>query len=108
MTTLAQKYFMHQKALFEHVEFTPDWVEYAITDETKHYWKIIDDKKVRYSESIENLKHALGEYYEDHIYTQRFYPKHVYRGSDFTMIFCDPGVDNCKWFRIFDNKKEIN
>lgn len=45
--------------------------------------------------------------FKDEIYTQRFYKKWIYRTEEFTLIFCDPHVDNCRWWRIFDNKKEV-
>lgn len=99
-------FFNAQKILFDHVGFTPDWVEYAIDDSRQHFW-FIKDGFVRYHESKEILLNSDGEYYQDDIYTQRFYEKHVYRGKEVTMVFCNPGVDGCKWFRIFDNEKEV-
>ena len=41
------------------------------------------------------------------IYTQRFYDKWVWRGKDYTMIFCDTHTDGNKFFGIYDNKKEV-
>ena len=52
-------------------------------------------------------QHQWRYLYRNEIYTQRFYPQWVYRGEEVTLIFCDPHVDGCKWFRIFDNTKEI-
>jgi hypothetical protein len=71
------------------------------------YWDTWD-KIVRYAKSIEEYKSESGDYYQDDIYTQRFYDKWVYEGEDFTMIFCNPGVDGMKWFRLFDNNKRMN
>lgn len=103
---IAEKFFTAQKELFDHVGFTPDWVEYAIDDSTEYLWKIIGNESVRFAETQEKMD-SDGDYYEDEIYTQRFYPKWVYEGEDVTMIFCNPGVDGINWFKIFDNKKRI-
>jgi len=104
---IAEKYFNAQKELFDHVGFTPDWVEYSIDDATQYLWTIeANNKTVKYAETLEKMTSG-GEYYEDEIYTQRFYDKWVYEGKDVTMIFCDPHVDGCRWFKVFDNKKRI-
>jgi len=102
---VAEKFFETQKALFNHVGFEPDWVEYAIDNHLDKVWSIIG-YQVKYAESIEQFN-SDGDYCEDEIYTQRFYERWVYEGSEVTMIFCDPHVDNVKWFKIFDNSKRI-
>lgn len=102
-----ETYNKAKKDLFDHIGFTPDWVVCPIDDRTEYYWQVDfkENEYVRYAESIEILKEE--DYYEDEIYTQRFYKKWVYRGEKFTMIFCDPHVDGVKWSRIFSNDKEI-
>lgn len=45
--------------------------------------------------------------YSNEIYTQRFLPKWVYRGKDYTMICVDTHTDGNKFLQIFDNSKEI-
>lgn len=107
MITLIEKYKEALAKIYEHVGFKEDWVIYPINDCTGYYWKVIDDTQVRYAESMEQFD-SDGDYYEDDIYTQRFYSKHVYEGKDFTMIFCEPHVDGMKWFRLFDNSKQID
>jgi len=102
---IGQKFFEAQAALFEHVGFVPDWVEYAIDNHMDKVWSE-DGKHVKYAKSVGQY-HSDGDYYQDEIYTQRFYPKRVYRGEDITLIFCDPHTDAVKWFRVFDNSKEI-
>jgi len=102
---VAEKFFEAQTALFEHVGFTPDWVEYAIDNQLDMVWSI-NDKEVKYAKSIEQFN-GDGDYYIDDIYTQRFYRDWVYEGPDVTLIFCDPHTDGVKWFRIFDNKKKV-
>lgn len=102
----------YQKALdavYEHVGFKEEWVVCPLDPQLECYWHV-DDKGegfVRYAETIDNFFSEDDEYYQDEIYTQRFYSKWVFEGKDFTMVFCNPGVDGMKWFRLFDNKKRI-
>ena len=103
---IAEKFFNAQKELFDHVGFTPDWVEYAIDDLTGYLWKTVDNESVIYADTQEKMD-SDGDYCQDEIYTQRFYSKWVYEGEEVTMIFCNPGVDGINWFKIFDNKKRI-
>lgn len=91
--------------LYEHVGFVEDWVVYPIDDQTDMIW-CCDGKTVKSAETLEQMN-SDGDYYLDDVYTQRFYKKHIYEGKDYTMIFCDPGVDEMKWFRVFDNTKRI-
>jgi len=41
------------------------------------------------------------------VYTQRFLPKWVFRGKDFTMISVATGVDGNKYLAIFSNDEEV-
>jgi hypothetical protein len=102
---VANKFFVAQKALFDHVGFKPDWVEYAIDDHLDKVWSE-NGETVKYADSTEKFHNGL-DYFEDEIYTQRFYSKWVYRGKDVTMIFCNPHTDGVNWFKVFDNAKEI-
>ena len=98
----------YQKALdsvYEHVGFKEEWVVCPLDDCTEYYWYANEDI-VRFALTLEQFN-SDGDYYEDDIYTQRFYKKWIYEGADFTMIFCDPHTDGMKWFRLFDNKKRI-
>lgn len=102
-----------KQALYDHVGFKEDWVFYPIDDCTEYYWTINwstsspEGYSVSYADTIENLREGGDDnYWVDDIYTQRFYKKWVYRGERYTMIFCNPGVDGMKYFRIFDNEKE--
>ena len=102
---LLNNYKESLQAIYDHVGFTEDWVIYPIQDHTEQYWDE-DGSEVKYADSIEQFE-SDGDYYQDDIYTQRFYNKHVYEGDKYTMIFCDPHVDGCKWFRVFDNDKRM-
>lgn len=101
---VADSYFTAKTALLNHVGLTLDWVECPITDERDMYWKI-EGNFMWYSpdKTFKNEDTLYG----DDIYTQRFYPKHIYRGKEFTLIFCEPHVDGCKWWRIFRTDMEV-
>lgn len=101
---LIEDYQNSLQAIYDHVGFVEDWVICPIDDKTDVFWKVtLDDTlpvSVQWGPTVSEI-----EMYSDEIYTQRFYDKHIYEGSELTMIFCDPHVDGMKWFRIFDNKK---
>jgi len=99
---LIEDYKIALQALYDHVGFQEDWVVFPIDDCTNSVWAI-DGNHVKYADTVEAFE-SDGDYYEDDIYTQRFYNKWVYEGAELTMIFCDPHVDGMKWFRIFSNK----
>lgn len=101
---MVDKYNKAKQEIYDHVGFVEDWVIYPIQDHTESYWGE-DGESVKYADSIDQFN-SDGDYYEDDIYTQRFYKKWVYEGELYTMIFCDPHVDGCRWFRIFDNSKK--
>lgn len=104
---IVKQYNEAKQAIYDHVGFEEDWVVYPIDDCTDKYWFVDEgSKEVHYADSPESMKEEEG--YVDELYTQRFYRKWIYRGPLFTMIFCNPGVDGMKWFRVFDNSKEID
>ena len=96
-----------KQALYDHVGFVEDWTVYAIEDRTEMDWTVNESEKyVRYAETKEKLD-SDGDYYEDEIYTQRFYSKWVYRGEKLTMIMVDTHTDGNRFFAFYDNEKEI-
>jgi len=106
---LLKKYFELQKQIYEYFGYKEDWVVIPLDDATGYYWAIVGGEQggvVRYSEQKESSLKVDGTY-EDDIYTQRFLPKWVYRGKDFTMVCCDPHVDGNHFLRVFDNLKEV-
>lgn len=106
--TIIQDYEKAKQTIYDHVGFVEDWVIYPIDDCTDKYWNVNEeDKEVYYADSENEFINGDGNYYVDELYTQRFYDKWVYEGEEFTMIFCNPGVDGMKYFRLFDNKKKI-
>lgn len=106
MKDIIKQYKDSLQKIYDHVGFKEDWVIAPLDDETDKYWKL-NDGCVNYADSIDELKNEIGNYYTDEIYKQSFYKKWVYVGEDITMVFCDPHVDGMKWFRLFDNKKQI-
>lgn len=106
MKQLIENYQNSLQAIYDHVGFEEDWVVCPLDDQTEMFWNVEDDV-VKYADSKEEFESEDGNYYEDDLYTQRFYSKHVYEGELFTMVFCDPHTDGMKWFRLFDNTKRM-
>lgn len=108
MHELIKNYEEAKRAIYDHVGFGEEsWVVCPIEDCTEYVWKI-NTPLVTFAENLEELEDVeAGKYYQDEIYTQRFYDKWVYEGKDLTMVFCNPDVDGMKWFRLFDNSKRI-
>jgi len=103
---IMKNYSEAKNELFKHVGFKEDWVVYPISDFTNYYWKT-KGNKILYALKKKDVVNETGEHYEDEIYMQRFYDKWIYKGSELTMIFCDPKTDNTKWFKVFTNKKMV-
>lgn len=110
MNSIIEKYKSSLVELFNHVGFIEDYVLCPIDICMDYYWELVFEgdspSSIIYSEDINKI-FSDGEYYQDDIYKQRFYDKHVYRGEEFTMVFCNPHLDGVKWFRFFNNKLEI-
>jgi len=101
------KYFTLQQEIYDYFGYVEDWVVIPIDDAREYVWQLYPDS-VRFAETTEVLQDEDTEtYYEHEIYTQRFLPKWVYRGEDYTMICVDTRTDGNKFLQIFDNKKEI-
>lgn len=108
---LLKDYFALQEQIFNYFGYAEDWRVIPLSDNTDMHWVILNGNErggsVRYHEELESLQgEDDGQYYEDEIYTQRHLPKWVYRGEEYTMICCDPGVDGNVFLRVFDNAKE--
>jgi len=99
------KYNEQLEKLYSYFGFTPDWVVYPIRDNREDFWRLTDGH-VQYAESMERLN-SDGDFYEDSIYTQRFYKKHAWEGAEYTMIFVDTHTDGMKYFAIFTNNKKV-
>ena len=102
---LMKNYNRAKQAIYDHVGFVEDWVVYAIEDRTDAFWSE-DGEYIKYAHTIEDFS-SDGNYYEDEIYTQRFYDKWVYRGAELTMIFVDTHTDGNKFFAVYSNSLEV-
>ena len=108
---LLDQYFEIQQKIYEYFGYVEDWVVIPIDDCREMYWRLDGEDRggeLHYAKTKEELVNETGDYYSDSIYTQRFMPKWVYRGEDFTMVCCDPHVDGNKFLRILDNAKEVS
>lgn len=100
-----------EKRIHEYFGYVEDWVVIPLDDQRHRYWRLDQSADgrgcVTYADSLEELQTQEGNCYQDDIYTQRFLPKWVYPGAEFTMVCCDPHVDGNKFLRIFDNTKKV-
>lgn len=109
---LLNEYFDLQKKIYDYFGYAEDWVAIPLDDQTECYWTLTQYEDGKgFVQFHPNRKDLLdkdgGNYYENEIYTQRFLPKWVYRGEEYTMICCDTHTDGNKFLCIFDNAKEI-
>ncbi len=106
---LLTEYIDIKKKIHEYFGYVEDWKVIPLEDFTGYYWKLNLEKDGRGEVIFKEtpFKELDGECYVNHIYTQHFLPKWVYRKEDFTMISVDTQTDDNKFLGIFDNKKEI-
>ena len=106
-------YFELAKEIHKYFGYTEDWVCIPMDDHMEDYWMVTGkgnskEDHVVYSPkpfTEESITDGM-EIYGGTLYTQRFLPKWVYRGKEFTMISVDTHTDGNKFLMIFDNKKE--
>lgn len=114
MKKLFEQYLQIEKEIFEYFEYQEDWVRIPIDNDIfnlNYEWAILGPEDQQ-SEVIWHSKLSPeciseGNYFGGTIYTQRFLPKWVYRGKEYTMICVDTHTDGNKYLMIFDNSKEI-
>lgn len=94
-----------KQALYDHVGFVEDWTVYAIENRIDMFWRV-DNGSVKFARTMKEFN-SDGDYYKNEIYTQRFYDKHIYRGTGLTMIFVDTHTDGNKFFAFYHNSKEV-
>lgn len=104
-------YLSLQQEIFNYFGYKQDWKVIPIDDAREYYWELCQNEdgggEVFFSEEREDVVKKSGNYYGNEIYTQRFLPKWVYRGKDYTMICVDTHTDGNKFLQIFDNNKEV-
>jgi hypothetical protein len=105
---LLNDYFDAKKQVHDYFGYVEDWVSIPLDDATDYIWHLTGEgygDEVKYAEKLEDF--ATGDYYANEIYTQRFLPKWVYRGPEYTMICVDTHTDGNKFLQVFDNSKEL-
>jgi hypothetical protein len=109
-----------RKAIFEHVGYRENWRVFPIDDNRELFWAVDEQERewVRFSPEraalaywLEDHDDEYGPYgnilYQDVIYTQRHFPKWVYRGADLTLVVADTQTDDNKFLRLFRNANEV-
>lgn len=113
MTVLADtfhQYFSLQKEIYDYFGYEEDYVVFPIDVSTDYWWALTEPDEVAgtviFSEAKEDVETGDPNY-SNIVYYQRFLPKAVYRGVDYTMIVVDTNTDGNKFLQIFDNAKEL-
>lgn len=107
---LLNEYNQKRQELFDYFGYEENWRVIPVDDATMYYWRLTGEgsgDEVQFADTVEELENEEGNYYTNEIYTQRFLPKWVYRGKDYTMVVVDTHTDGNKFLQIFDNSKEI-
>lgn len=107
---LLKTYNSVRQDLFDYFGYQEDWRVIPVDDATMYYWRLTGEghgDEVQFADTLQELETESGNYYTNEIYTQRFLPKWVYRGEEYTMVVVDTHTDGNKFLQIFDNKKEI-
>lgn len=99
---LLNEYFELQRKIYEYFRYKEDWVVIPLDDATEYYWYL------EQYESGYGQVYFWKDYYGDEIYTQRFLPKWVYVGEEYTMISVDTHTDGNKFLRVFSNKLKVD
>ena len=100
---LLDKYFEVQKEVYKYFGYVEDWVVIPIDDATMYYWHLIGELEVHFADTPSELKNQDGNYYVNEVYRQRFLPKWIYEGENYTMICVDTHTDGNKFLQIFSN-----
>lgn len=99
--------------IFEYFGYVEDYRVLPLDDARRYFWELHQAPNghgtVRFADTQEDLADDHDDsHYENEIYTQRFLPKWVYRGKNYTMIVVDTHTDGNQFLSIFDNAKECS
>ena len=106
------EYFKLQKEIFDYFGYRQDWKVIPLDDQRESYWMLLQNERGggRYVYSAEPFDtdsiRAGDNIYGGIIYTQRFLPKWVYRGAEYTMVCADTETDGNKFLMVFSNDRE--
>jgi len=102
-------YNQAESSLFDYFGYKEDWAKIPVDGATQWYWNLTGESygdEVRFGEK-DDVLNLTGEHFVNEVYTQRFLPKWVYRGENYTMICVDTHTDGNKFLQIFANDKEL-
>lgn len=114
------RFFAAREAIFKHVGYIENWCVLPIDDSRDQFWAVdVHEREwVKFSPTRKALRYWLEEHddeygsygkelYQNVIYTQRFLPKWVYRGTDLTIVVADTRTDGNKYLQLFRNANEL-
>ncbi len=96
------------QSVYDYFGFKEDWPVYPINDRRKYWWKIRAGEVKFYDNKEAHDKNEGDHTYSEDILQNRYYPKAVYKGEEFTLIIVDTHTDGNKFLSIYDNSKNIN
>ena len=99
------KYLELQQAIYDYFGYKEDWVAIPMEDRRDMTWQITNGEG--HGGQVSHWKPGEKDFYVNSIYTQRFLPKWVYRGEEYTMICVDTHSDGNKFLAIYTNKLEV-
>jgi hypothetical protein len=105
-------YFELQQKIYEYFGYVEDWVVIPLDSRLEDYWMVTGKGEMgdSYAYSPEPFTQESMEkgdqLYGGRIYTQRFLPKWIYPGKDYTLICADTQTDGNKFLMVFSNEKE--
>ena len=113
--SIIERHFKLQLEVYNYFNYFPNWVYIPMDFRPKTHWMICGPEdnsstSIVYS-PIEFTEKSIEEgsnIYGGSLYTQRFLPKWVYRGENYTMISVDTHCDGNKLLLIFENVLECN
>jgi len=112
-------YFSLQEEIYKYFRYAEDWRVFPIVDRCEYYWSLyLKEREYKDGETIQTAQNGsvvyseaedieMSDYYEDEIYHQRFLPKAVYVGEEYTMIVVDTHTDGNIFLAVYDNSKRV-
>jgi hypothetical protein len=105
---LLDRYEALRGEVFAYFGYEEDWCVIPLDDARDYFWKLDGEGPgtVGFAKTEKELESETGQYCENEIYTQRYLPKWVYRGAEFTMIVVDTHADGNKFLQVFTNANQ--
>ena len=107
---LITQYFELQREVHNYFGYKEDWTVIPLNDDREYFWHLLQNndgggKVVMWDGFPSAEKTVDGN--NLYIYTQRFLPKWVYHGEEWTMVCTDTHIDGNRFLSVLDNQKEI-